>query len=339
MPPTFSVFIPVHNDARLLPAAIDSVRSQTLDDWELVIGDNASTDETARVAATEDPRIRYHRFEDFVDVTDNFNRTAEICAGEWLVPIGADDALLPHALETFVTAIRERPDLVMVVAACARLDQQGNPAAATWRFYQGLAPLEPGDYDAGAWLRALSADGQPPWNLGSIAFRRAAVEQLGGLLKADAGPASDVELVMRMPIAGPVRYTDERVFIYTQRMESEHRQQQRSDRVDDSDATILGRGLRVALAEHERARGPIPPEERQGVKAMIARSFIQRAAQHRLLAGGRGRRAAWRDVRRAWRASPSTLFSPRQLLFAAGAVITPGWILHLADRALRVRSS
>jgi len=339
MPPTFSIFIPAHNDARLLPAAIDSVRSQTHGDWELVIGDNASTDDTSHVAPAEDPRVRYHRFEDFVDVTDNFNRTAEMCAGDWLVPIGADDRLLPHALETFLAAIRERPELVMVVAACLRLDQEGQPAAATWRFYQGLAPLRPGDYDAGAWLRALSADGQPPWNLGSIAFRRASVEQLGGLLKADAGPASDVELVMRMPIAGPVRYTDERVFIYTQRTDSEHRQQQRSDRVEDSDDTILGRGLRVALAEHERARGPLPSGERRRINAMIARSFIQRAAQHRLLAGGRGRRAAWRDVRRAWRESPSTLLSPRQLLFAAGAVISPGWILHAADRALRVRSS
>ena len=297
MAPLFSVFIPVRNDARWLPGAIGSVAAQTLDDWELVIGDNVSEDDARAVAdGVADERVRYHRFADVVDVVANFNRTAQLCEGEWIVPLGADDRLEPAALETFARAIRERPELVMVVGRCARVDEEGAPAAAVWRFYQGLAPLEPGDYDARGWLRAISADGQPTWSLGSIAFRRSAVEALGGLFDPAAGGASDMELAMRMAIAGPVRYVDTPVMIYTQRTNSDQRQQQRTNRVDDSADTVMGRAFRVGLAAHEAARGPLDRRERRGVQGMIARSFVQRAAQHRVLegGGGRGRRLARR---------------------------------------------
>jgi glycosyltransferase involved in cell wall biosynthesis len=340
MRPLFSVFIPVRNDARWLPGAIDSVRSQTTDDWELVIGDNVSEDDARTVAAAnDDHRIRYRRFDDVVDVVANFNRTALLCEGEWIIPLGADDRLEPNAMATFGGAIRERPDLVMVVGRCSRVDEEGAPAAAVWRFYQGLAPLAPGDYDARGWLRALSADGQPTWSLGSIAFRRSAVESLGGLFDPAAGGASDMELAMRMAIAGPVRYVDTPVMIYTQRTNSDQRQQQRVNRVDDSTETVMGRAFRVGLEAHEAARGPLDRQERRWVQGMIARSFLQRAAQHRVLDGGGGRAAAWRDVRRALRASPGVVFSPRQLLSAAGAVLAPDWLLALANRMLRVRTT
>jgi GT2 family glycosyltransferase len=300
-----------------------------------VIGDNASDDATPEVATLDDPRVRYHRWDSLVDVNGNFNRTAALCSGEWLVPLGSDDRLRPHALATFAEHIRNRADLVMVVAACSRIDQDGHPAAGTWRFYQGMARFSPGDYDAASWMAAMSAEGQPPWNLGSIAFRRRAVEQLGGLFDPDAGPASDIELVLRMPLAGPVRYVDDSVMVFTQRTDSDAKLQQRSNRIG-SDDTILARGLRVGVAAHERVRGPLEAGERRRVDGLIARSFIQRAAQHRLLAGGAGRRGAITDLRNAWRTSPTTVLTARQLFFAAGAILAPTALLRAADRALRL---
>jgi len=335
MEPLLSVFIPVRNDAAWLPSAVESVRAQSEGDWELVIGDNASSDDPASVTPGDDPRIRIVRWEEGVDVVASFNRTAAQCRGRWLVPLGADDRLLPEALRRFATAIADRPDLVMVVAACQRLDQFGHPAAATWAFYQGLARLRGGDYDRLGWIEAVTAEGQPPWNLGSIAFRRETVERLGGLFDERAGPASDIELVMRMAIGGPVRYLEEPALIFTQRVESDHRRQQRSNRVDTSSETILGRGLRAGVANMERRAGHLQRREREAIHAAIARSYIQRAAQHRLLPGGRGRRGAWSDVRRAWREHARTLLASRQAAFAAGALLTPSWMLRAAERLLR----
>ena len=60
-PPTFSVVIPAFNAARTLPTTIDSVLKQTFADFEVVIIDDGSSDETVRVAlriAAQDDRIR-----------------------------------------------------------------------------------------------------------------------------------------------------------------------------------------------------------------------------------------------------------------------------------------
>jgi glycosyltransferase involved in cell wall biosynthesis len=337
--PLFSVFIPVRNDASWLGGAIASILAQTYGDWELIIGDNASTDDVRSVVAVDDGRVRYHRWDESVDVIASWNRTASLCRGTWMVPIGADDRLLPDALETFATAIRDRPDLVMVVAACIRLDQDGRPAAATWRFYQGLARVRPGDYDARSWIQAVAAPGQPRWNIGSVALNRSAVERLGGYFNPEAGAAADIEVVLRMAIGGPVRYLDKRVMIFTQRLDSDYRAQHRSARTDDQEETFLGRGLRIGLAAHEGSRGPLSARERGWVYASIARSFMQRAAEHRALRGGQGRRGAWRDIVRAWRARPSTVLSPRGLIVVIGVLLFPDWVLEAANRLLRVSSS
>src|SRR5262249_62419526 len=59
-PPQFSVVIPTYNRADILPIAVDSVLAQTCSDFELVIADDGSTDDTrALVAGCGDPRVRY----------------------------------------------------------------------------------------------------------------------------------------------------------------------------------------------------------------------------------------------------------------------------------------
>ncbi len=335
MPPLFSVVIPVRNDARWLSGAIASVLSQTCADWELVIGDNASSDNSRLVADTGDPRVLYRRFDEAVDVIASVNRTASLANGRWIVPIGADDRLMPEALETFAAAITERPGPVMVVAACSRIDQDGQPAAATWRFYQGLAEIEPGDHDTRSWIRAVTASGQPPWNIGSIAFNGSIVKSLGGFLDPSAGPASDIELVLRMAIGGTVRYVDKRVLVYTQRTDSDHRLQQRQNRIADDEDTVLSRALRASLSNFERWRRPLDAQERGWIEDAIARSFLQRAGHHRLLPGGMGRRGAWHDVRRAWNTSHAAVLAPRELLISLGTLVAPTWTLEAANHVLR----
>ncbi|MBC6445398.1 MAG: glycosyltransferase family 2 protein, partial [Alphaproteobacteria bacterium GM202ARS2] len=62
--PIISVILPTYNRAKLLPVAITSIIEQTFTDWELIIVDDASTDNTLDVInafTTADPRIRYYR--------------------------------------------------------------------------------------------------------------------------------------------------------------------------------------------------------------------------------------------------------------------------------------
>ena len=129
----FSVLIPTRNRLEFLRYAVETVRRQDYDDWELIIADNASGEDVGEYAASlNDPRVIYIRSDEFISVTDNWNRALERSSGEWVIMLGDDDGLLqgyfrridallakfdnPDAIYTsaylfsYPGAIREHPD-------------------------------------------------------------------------------------------------------------------------------------------------------------------------------------------------------------------------------------
>ena len=98
--PSFSIVIPTYNRARLLPRALDSVLAQTFDDFELLVVDDASTDDTAAVAASyEDPRISYLRLEENGGVANARNAGIASARGTFVCFLDDDDEYLPRFLE------------------------------------------------------------------------------------------------------------------------------------------------------------------------------------------------------------------------------------------------
>lgn len=76
--------------------AVESVRRQDYDDWEIVVSDNDSADETeSYVRSLADARIRYIRSPRFIPVTDNWNQALAASRGDYVVMLGDDDSLLP----------------------------------------------------------------------------------------------------------------------------------------------------------------------------------------------------------------------------------------------------
>jgi glycosyltransferase involved in cell wall biosynthesis len=97
----FSVLLPTRNRANLVANAIETVRRQDFGDWEIVVSDNASEDDTeAVVKRFGDPRIKYHRTASYVPVTENWNRALELSSGDYVVMLGDDDGLLRGCLST-----------------------------------------------------------------------------------------------------------------------------------------------------------------------------------------------------------------------------------------------
>lgn len=97
----FSVLLPTRNRADLVARAIETVRRQDHADWEVVVSDNASEDDTESVVRRfADPRVRYHRTASYVPVTENWNRALELSDGEYVVMLGDDDGLLRGCLST-----------------------------------------------------------------------------------------------------------------------------------------------------------------------------------------------------------------------------------------------
>ena len=82
--PTVSLGMTVYNGANFLAATLDSLLAQTYRDFELIICDNASTDETGAIArdyAARDTRVRYRRNETNIGGSANYNLTFDLARG------------------------------------------------------------------------------------------------------------------------------------------------------------------------------------------------------------------------------------------------------------------
>src|SRR6266851_7972183 len=100
MPPIVSVIIPTHNRRDFLPGAIASVLAQTFTDWELVVIDDGSQDDTASVIAPFlcDPRVRYE-VQPQQGRSAARNRGIQMARSEWVAFLDSDDRYLPNCLQ------------------------------------------------------------------------------------------------------------------------------------------------------------------------------------------------------------------------------------------------
>jgi O-antigen/teichoic acid export membrane protein len=338
---SISIFIPVRNDGAWLPGAIESVLHQTHPHWELVIGDNASTEDIgAIVARFNDPRIRYHRFDRGVSILESWNRTARLARGEWIQSLSADDRIAATCLERLAQAIEwyepRVPRLVMALTSCRRIFTDGTSADHVWYGSKPKLPVEDRAYDPASWLHLCTEDGQPPWQVGSIALRREVIEESGGLFRTEIGLSADFETTMRVGAYGYVAYLTDELLDYTVRDDSDGPQRLLYNRARGVGDTVVGLALQNALHVHEEVRGLSACERRRLIDA-IARTHLQRAAQHRVLPHGKGRSGALRDVTRAFRWSPRVVLRPAGFVYGWGAVLAPRWLLELAKDRLTAR--
>ena len=112
-----SVITPVFNGAGLLSRAIESVRSQTFTDWELIIVDDGSVDNTKSVAESfvaKDPRIKYLFCQHSGGPARPLNAGIKISEGDFIAILEQDDEWMPEKLELQVGLFMKRKDLCMV---------------------------------------------------------------------------------------------------------------------------------------------------------------------------------------------------------------------------------
>jgi hypothetical protein len=97
--------------------------------------------------------------------------------------------------------------LATVVGGARRVDRQGRPADDAYYGYRGVACIPDGRHDAVSWLRH-SLTGVKPWNLGSVAFARELLDEMGSFLRVEVGLCADLELLMRAAAYGDIEYID-----------------------------------------------------------------------------------------------------------------------------------
>lgn len=113
-PPVVSVVMPTYNRADLVQRAIRSVLSQTFEDFELIIVDDGSTDDTANVLqkfARLDKRIRLLKNDTNKGISYSRNKGQQAARGQYIFILDSDDQALPLTLERLINVMEKNPQL------------------------------------------------------------------------------------------------------------------------------------------------------------------------------------------------------------------------------------
>jgi glycosyltransferase involved in cell wall biosynthesis len=196
--PRVTVVIPTYNAAHWLPQAVGSVLAQQFRDFELLVLDNASTDDTAAVMQRyDDARIDYRCNETNLGLAGNVHLGCREARGEFLIVLGADDRLLPRFLETAVAFLDAEPGASLVHGPAIWIDAEGRRFGGTGG---GWSRITPGK-------RAMLGAFGDGFCFSTMLMRTAAIRATGPFDEAWR-EVIDLWLFLRLSLAGDVGYLD-----------------------------------------------------------------------------------------------------------------------------------
>jgi glycosyltransferase involved in cell wall biosynthesis len=136
--PTISIVMPVHDPPiEFLERAIESVRAQVCEGWELCIVDDGSTNQNVRAALerwhSADPRIRVACLEQNVNISAATNKAAALAGGEFLLFFDHDDELTPDAVGEIALFLTEQPGVDALYSDDDKIDVSGRRYAPQFK--------------------------------------------------------------------------------------------------------------------------------------------------------------------------------------------------------------
>lgn len=124
-----SIIIATYNAAKTLKACLDSIVPQIAKETELIMVDGASKDETNNIIDSYGNKVAVHISEPDKGIYDAWNKGVKVANGEWVMFVGADDVLLPDALDKYLKVIHYTADINKYDYICANnefVDMKGN---------------------------------------------------------------------------------------------------------------------------------------------------------------------------------------------------------------------
>ena len=212
--PKVSVIVPNYNHAHFLRRRMDSIFGQTFQDFEVILLDDCSTDESRAVLSSyaNDPRVKLA----FNDVNSGstfkqWNKGAQLARGEYIWFAESDDYADPRLLERLTASLDRDPGVAFAYCRSRRVYEDGRQ--------DGFADYYLEHLDAHRWTADYCADGHeecknyfvlanPVPNASAVVFRRGLYEAVGG---ADESlcVCGDWKLWVAMALTGSVSYIGE----------------------------------------------------------------------------------------------------------------------------------
>jgi glycosyltransferase involved in cell wall biosynthesis len=328
-----SVILPVHNGMPYLPEAVQSIRAQSSRDWELILIEDGSQDETASyIEALEDDRIRIHTNPAQMGLAASINKGFALAKGEYIARMDADDVAEPQRLERQIRYFENHRE----VAICgtwartfgARKDQE-------WRY-----PERDADIKAEMLFASVIVHS-------SAMFRRSAIAELG--IRYDESLEAAQDYALWVEYQDQVGFANVPEFLMRYRIHAEQvgkrigaRQQEVAEQVREKQLSHLGIDAnsiektlhhRIARWDFDDSVSSLKP-----IESWLLRNINANTASNYFDAGALGRaverrwwnacrrlarmgRAAWTQYRRSDLAGLGSRSNLEKSVFAAKSAL------------------
>ncbi len=227
-----SVLMSVYNAEKYLSEAIDSILSQTLGDFELILVDDASSDGSSGIMAryaARDARIVPLKNPENLGLTKSLNRGLAVARGEYVARMDADDISVPERFEKQAAFLDAHPDYSFVSCIARYIDENGNP--------EQLRLFPETNEEIYAMMPKVDAVMHP-----GVMFRRDDIAKIGNYCE-DFRVVQDYDLWFRGMAAGYRFYNIQEPLVLFRRNDSYNRRKSKAYRLVDYQ--VRKRGYRI----------------------------------------------------------------------------------------------
>jgi len=243
-----SVCIPTYNYGHFIGEAVASVLRQSLQDFEIIITDNASQDDTEQIVAQlceGEPRIRYLRNAENLGMVANWNRCLDLATGEYVKYLCADDILQPECLKQLAGLLDAHQEASLVASARGVIS---DGTTTSYLSYSDKPEVVPGPECIRRMLIGGNLVGEPT----AVMFRRSAARRG---FRSDLQQLTDMEFWCHLLEQGAFAFTPDLLCLYRQHEGMETKKNMRSLRIYTEGRAIYrtyGRSAGVRLGSAER---------------------------------------------------------------------------------------
>ena len=281
--PRVSVCIPVRNGADYIAEALESVLAQTFGDFELLVVDNCSTDDTETIVRRyTDRRLRYIRNAKNLGLVGNANRCLHLASSEYVCLFHHDDVMLPENLARKVSVLDSHPGVGFVHSNVLVVDPKGRRVAGDiWAEDSRRDYVEPGRVVFPKFL--LEMPRASSIFIGAVLARRSVYRRMGGF-RDELPHCNDSEMWMRMMLFFDVACIGEPLVKYRV-----HGTSTSSSWGDSMSLPYLREHYEAVRLLFDRYGPDVPNRRRMWIA--VSRAFASRAvdvAARELLAGNHG---------------------------------------------------
>ncbi len=238
IPPPITVLLAVCNGQQYLREALDSVLAQTFRDFEFLIIDDGSTDQTLPVLKEyekRDPRIRLISRPN-KGLTNTLNEGLALARGEYLARMDADDVCLPNRFEKQIEYLQQHPNCVLLGSRVLLMDPQG------WPIREMCKEQTHEQIDAAHLNRGW------PVVHPAVMMRLSALKQIGGY-RDEFNTLEDLDLFLRLAEVGRLANLPDLLLRYRQHFASvTHSKEEKQNQI------------RQAIYDQTRTRRGLPPD-------------------------------------------------------------------------------